>query len=285
MERAYGYLKTFDGTKLFVMKEEVKNPKAVILIVHGLAEHCERYDYVISKLVEFGYSVYAFDNRGHGRSEGKRGHVDFFMDFVKDTDYMVELIGNEHRKKGLKTNPPIFMLGHSMGGFITAAYGIVHGERINGQILSAAATGTIPLAMKMKNIRLPYILRSEVPNVFADVVCTNKQVVEEYKADKLVLKVTSLRLNTQIANEGISWLNENIKKYNSPCLILHGKDDKIVSPQSSQDFYDKISSEKKEIKMYEGLYHEILNEDFKDEILSDINKWIEGQIGLVGKNA
>ncbi|MCY6484211.1 lysophospholipase [Clostridium aestuarii] len=272
MSDTENYLDSFDGTKIFYTKDIPSNPKATILIVHGIAEHCGRYEYVKNKFVENGYVVYKFDHRGHGKSDGKRGYVNSFKDFVEDIDSFVELIKKEY------SNIPLFIFGHSMGGFITACYGILYGDKICGQILSGAATGDIPFSVKLKSLKFPYFFRGQVPNQFCDLVCTNKDVVEQYKSDELVLKNTTVRLNLQIANSGIKWLKNNIKNYNCPCLILHGKEDKIVSPKSSVNFYDTISSKDKDIKLYDNLYHEILNEDCKDNILDDIIKWLNIRI-------
>ena len=106
------------GVELFTAVDEVENAKGVVLIVHGLAEHLGRYDLVTQELNGAGYTVYRFDNQGHGRSGGERGYLDDFNLFLDDTDILVEKIRAE--QYGL----PIFMLGHSMGGFITAGYGV-----------------------------------------------------------------------------------------------------------------------------------------------------------------
>ena len=98
------------------------------IIVHGLCEHSGRYDYVTAKFNACGYSVYRFDNRGHGRSGGDRGYVNDFNEFIDDAEKIVDMVK--------KANPkiPVFMLGHSMGGFITAAYGVKYPGRLAGQV-------------------------------------------------------------------------------------------------------------------------------------------------------
>lgn len=81
---------TPDGMELFHIKDIPEDPKATIVLVHGLSEHCGRYDYVVQKLSNFGYGVYRFDNRGHGRSGEKRGYLDDFQKFIDDADLFVE---------------------------------------------------------------------------------------------------------------------------------------------------------------------------------------------------
>ncbi|MDD3224097.1 MAG: lysophospholipase [Clostridium sp.] len=262
------YFNTFDNIKLFYIKDIPSNPKGIVLIIHGIAEHSKRYDYVKNKFLAENYGVYRFDLRGHGKSEGKRGYVHSFKDFIKDVDAIVNLIKSEHE------NLPLYILGHSMGGFITACYGIAHGDKIDGEILSGAATGKVKLSLKLKSIRFPHILQGRVPNNLYNFISRNPKVIENYKKDKLVLKFTTARLNLQIANAGVKWIKNNIKKYKLPCLILHGQDDHIIPSSCSTDFYNNIGSIDKEIKIYKNLYHEILNEDYKDYILGDIFSWL-----------
>lgn len=268
----FSTIKSFDGTELYYAKDTIDNPKAVIVIVHGISEHLGRYEYTKDKLLSFGYNVYRFDHRGHGKSGGKRGHMDSYKDLIKDTDVIVELAKKE--------NPdiPIFMIGHSMGGFVTACYGVLFPNKLNGQIFSGAATNSIPFSLKIKSIKLSYLIRGMVPNRLSKLMCTVPEIVEGYENDPLVLKETTLKFNNEFINKGIPWLISQYPKYKYPCLILHGGDDKIVPKECSEKFYKYMSSTDKELKIYDGLYHEILSEDIKDSILDEIHKWIEKRI-------
>lgn len=104
-----GYFSSFDGTKLFYKEALTGNMKGIVLIVHGIA-----YEYVKNKLVKSGYGVYRFDNRGHGKSYGRKGYVKIFNEFIKDVNCIVDMIKAKHREL------PLYILGHSMGGLITA---------------------------------------------------------------------------------------------------------------------------------------------------------------------
>ena len=112
------------------LKTLCKPPGAVLVIVHGLAEHAGRYDYVTRKLNENEISVTGFDLRGHGRSGGLRGNNDDPDKFLKDTDLVARLALKENQGK------PVFMLGHSLGGLIAAGYGAGHGDVLKGMIPS-----------------------------------------------------------------------------------------------------------------------------------------------------
>lgn len=262
---------SFDGIELFSVRNLTENMKAILVIIHGGAEHQARYDYITKKLNEFDYGVYRFDNRGHGRSGGKRGYVDNFQNLIADADFIMEL--------AIKENPnlPIFMLGHSMGGFITCAYGIKYPSKSGGQILCSPLVTEIPWFNDIKGIDVEKNGEMQIPCNLTYLICSDHNVVKNAENDHLFLKYYTVKLYSSILS-GVKWLNKNIKKYNCPCLILHGSEDKIINKTSSEYLYNEISSKDKIMKIYEGLYHEILNEFEKDMVISDIHNWIKNRI-------
>jgi alpha-beta hydrolase superfamily lysophospholipase len=267
-------IKSFDGTELFYKKDLTNNMKAIVVIVHGLCEHLGRYDYVTQKFNEFGYGVYRFDNRGHGKSGGERGYIDNFQYFIDDTDQIVKVCIEEN--PGL----PVFMLGHSMGGYISAAYGCKYAGKLKGQILSGAAVIDLPIFedLKKDNIFENYP-RQKSPNALSKLICRDSRVVEDYENDPLVLKETNLKLLGEVFVKGTKWLMDSIKEYKYPCLILHGGNDQIVINEASKWMYEHINSNDKFLKIYEECYHEILNEkDEKDMVIEDIHKWMEHRL-------
>ncbi|AKN30465.1 lipase [Clostridium carboxidivorans P7] len=269
-----GEFNTFDGIKLFYSKDIVDSAKAVVVIVHGLCEHLERYNYFTKKLNDFGYTVYRFDNRGHGKSGGERGYVESFQDFFKDADKVVDMALEEN--KGL----PVFMFGHSMGGFITAGYGMKYKNKLKGQILSGAAI-TEPHAFKdlKKDNYFEKHPREKSPNALAKFICRDENVVKDYDNDPLVLKETNIKLLGEAFIKGSKWISENVKNYEYPCLILHGEMDRIVKNEASKWMFSNIHSDDKSIKIYPKCYHEILSEkEEKDDVIEDIHKWIEERI-------
>lgn len=267
-----GELASPDGTKLYWVKNLLDNPKAVIVIVHGLAEHLGRYDYVVSKLNSFGYSVYRFDNRGHGKSGGEKGYLDDYNQFLDDADLVVNMAKKENPDK------PLFMLGHSMGGYIAAGYGVKYPDKLAGQIFSGAAVIDLPIFDELRQTDFDSAPRTMVPNDLADLICRDQKVVDDYKNDPLVLKETTQKLLGVVFVRGVKWFMDNVKSYRYPCLILHGGNDQIVTPEASKFLYDNISSPDKQLKIYDDLYHEILNEFEKDDVLSDIRNWVEERL-------
>jgi len=265
-----GQLPTFDNVSLFVRSDLPAEAKAVFILVHGLAEHGGRYQYVTEKCNRFGYGVYRFDHRGHGKSEGERAHVDDFMHFVDDAALVVDMAGREN--PGL----PLFMFGHSMGGQVAAVYGIRYKGVLAGQIFSGALFREPAAAAELKKIdfaRLPAAAR--MPNALAAFVSRDPDVVRAYENDPLVLKEVGLRLLGAIAVRGPAWLNDHVREYDGPCLILHGGGDRIVDPESARWFHAHISSADKELRVYDELYHEVWNEREKDGVIEDIHRWVE----------
>ncbi len=262
-----------DGIEIFTTCNLTDHPKAVVVLVHGICEHLGRYDHTTSRFNEWGYSVYRFDNRGHGRSGGERGYVESYERFLEDTDMVITAARQE--------NPgvPIFLLGHSMGGFISVAYGVKYPDRLSGLIHSGAAV-IVPQAVKDLGENFDYnaLALTSIPNSLSNLISRDPAVVKAYDDDPLVLKEFTMKLMGEIFIRGVNWLLENMNSYRYPCLILHGGDDQLVPAEASRKLYDRISSTDKQLNIYEGLYHEILNEPEKETVLTDIHQWIETRI-------
>ena len=270
------FLRVRDGIELFYKKDLSKEPKGVILINHGFAEHSGRYDYVANVFSKGGYNVYRYDLRAHGKSKSELGLIESFNDFINDADEMVDLIINENKKL------PIFMLGHSMGGLINALYGFKFKDKIKGQIFSGAALGTLPSA---KGIKSNFLVMGNVlfkntmiKNPIDDALCSDRDVFQAYLDDPLVLNKASLNFYVEFLINSIKKFDTQVKDYSLPCFITHGEEDRVVPKELSLSFYDRISSSDKEIKIYKNLYHEILNEKEKDQILKDMIQWLDNRI-------
>ncbi len=269
------FIETFDSQKLFLRRDLVDDPKAVVIIVHGLNEHQGRYDYVAGRLNGEGFSVYRFDNRGHGRSDGAQSYIEDFNTYLDDADTVFELVKEENPEL------PIFMLGHSMGGFIAAGYGVKYPHKLNGQILSAAATNELDAFSELEEMSLEDNPEMKLPNELGKFVSRSDYVVDDYEKDPYVSEFTTLKLMKVVfIDDGIPWLVDNLDQYQYPVLILHGEGDKIVDPSCSEKFYDLIASEDKNLKTYSELYHEILNSEEKETVINDILDWLDDRIDI-----
>lgn len=261
-----------DGTMLRLRKDTVENPKALIVITHGLCEHLNRYDYFTEKLNENGYSVYRFDQRGHGKSEGKKVFFSDFNEMPDDTDVFIDMAREESNGK------KVFLFGHSMGGETVALYGIKYPGKADGIITSGALTHyNNPLMGDKFPIEAP--ADTYVPNALGSGVCSDTKVIEAYVNDPLVEKQISIGLINQIV-EGVQWIKNNSTNFVDPVLILHGANDGLVSVKDSLEFFGEIKSADKGLRIYANLFHEILNEPCRDEIIHDILLWLSKHIEI-----
>lgn len=259
--------KVRDGIELYYEKHLVSNPKATIIIVHGLGENQSRYAWVTEQLNNNGYNVYRYDHRGHGRSGGKRGYAKHFSFIINDLDELVDFVISEE-------HTPVYLLGHSMGGFIVNNYGSHHSSKLAG-IVSSAAPGIILNMVKVLT-KIPFKLIGWVnyKNELGGALSHDPQVPIDYESDPYNLKKFKIRLLGTMFIEGVKDLQENIKNFTCPILYLHGKDDSIVECESTKWLYENNPVEDKELILYDGMYHEILNEVEKEKVINDILDWL-----------
>lgn len=247
--------------------------KATLLFVHGYGEHCGRYGHVLSWFHERGFDVAAFDYRGHGKAEGTRGHVVRYREYLDDLDAFVS-----HNLKRLPQDRKVYLVGHSNGGLITAAYILEQPEGIDGAVLSSPMLGFAVkinplkslLGKTMSAIYPSLALPSEIP---LEHLSTDKSVGEAYGRDPLVHKVATARWYTEaLAQQGT--VLRNADRIQVPILVMQAGADKVVDPEVSQNFLAAVGSADKELRWYDGLYHEIFNETIKQEVFADLETWL-----------
>lgn len=281
MKHQEGYLKSNRATNVYYqywLPEE--KPKAILMVAHGLAEHSGRYMNLVNHFVPLGYGVYGIDHIGHGKSEGKRVYVEQFQDFTKTLKIYFDSI----REKQPET--PIFLIGHSMGGLIGAAYLLEHQDDLSGAVLSGPAI-KIPenisqiaiLAGKIFSVLMPKL--GVAPLIFEG-ISRDPAVVEAYINDPLVYtgKITA-RLAAELL-KAMRHVTEHAAKIQLPIMIAQGSEDSLVDPGGAQLLYDLVGSGDKTIKLYDGFYHEIFNEPEHAQVLKDVQLWIEKQLEKKG---
>ncbi len=251
-------------------------PKATLVLVHGLAEHCGRYMNVVNHFVPLGYAVYGLDHIGHGKSDGTRVYVDRFFDFVDTLKQFVDLV------KQWQPAKPCFMIGHSMGGLISAAYLLEHQADLNGAVLSAPAIKASG-AISSTTLTVGRLLSSLAPKMgvaqlAADGISQDPAVVEAYVNDPLVCsgKITA-RLGAEMLKT-MPIVLENADKITLPTLIVQGTADLLVDPAGAQMLYDALSSQDKTLEFYEGFYHEVFNEPGRNQVLGDVQAWLDAHV-------
>lgn len=262
-------LKTYDGKELYINKQFPTYPKAVALIVHGMSEHQGRYDYLASRLLSREIAVYRFDHRGHGRSEGRRTYIPDYGDFIQDIHAAVKMIKEELPKQ------PVFVIGHSMGGYAAALYGTACPGVVDGFILSAALTRYSQHAPQRVLEMEP---EETIPNIFDEAMCSDPKVVENFKNDPFVEDEISVSLYHNF-DKGVKYLKANPEKFVDPVLVMHGTEDTIVPEQDSREFFSEIATEDKSLYIYAKMRHAIFDEYERVQVIGDVTKWIERRLG------
>ena len=251
-------------------------PRGVVVLAHGYGEHARRYDYVATRFADAGLPTYALDHRGHGRSGGKRVRVRQMSEFVGDLRSLVMIATAEH--PGLTR----IVLGHSMGGGIALAYGAKYPTEYDLMVLSgpaiAAHTGVSTakaLLGKMVGSVLPDL---PIEQIDPDAVSRDPVVVADYKSDPLVYRgkiPAGIGKALLLVGENMPRLAAAIR---APILVVHGEQDRLVSPVGSEHLVTCVASRDVELTVYPELYHEVFNEPERDRVIDDVIAWIVARL-------
>jgi alpha-beta hydrolase superfamily lysophospholipase len=264
---------THDQIKLFWVSTLPENPKAHVAVVHGYAEHIGRYAHVFDDLAGRGYGVHGFDCRGHGRSEGKRAHVNRFSDYVDDLKLFLE------RVRVAASGKKVLLLGHSHGGLIAARYAISRPTELAAMVLTSPF---LRLAFEPPRLKL-FAAKSmgalfptlAIGNEIKDEALTRDQaMVEAHKRDPLNLKITTpgwFNASTEAQRETL----EGARNIVLPTAVFTGGSDPIAHTPTAKGFYESLGSSDKTYKEYPGALHEILNETNRAEVLNDVAAWLD----------
>lgn len=264
-----------DGWQLF---ERVwrGTPRAAVVLVHGYAEHSGRYEHVAERLVRHRYAVYALDLRGHGRSEGKRALVRSMDDLVADVRDLLDRV--RQREPGL----PLFLLGHSMGGAVVGRLLVDSQPEIAGVILSGAVLrggrGFETVGQEIFSALGRLIPRLPLGKLGSEVISRDPAVRERYDNDPLVYRGRMAAGTFSSIVRAAKVIDRRMESITLPLLILHGGADALVSPEGSEQLYERAGSQDKTLKIYDGLLHEVLNEPEKDQVLRDIIDWLNARV-------
>ena len=249
-------------------------PVANIILVHGIGEHCARYDHVTAFFADHHIAVYTFDQIGHGKSEGKRGAMTYDQTWGIINEIKAELIQKEPAI-------PVFLYGHSMGGAIVLSYAYRYPENLAGVIATAPAIGlanpTSGFMTAMARFLSKTFPNMTISNGLAlDGLTHDKKIVELYQNDPLVHDKVSFKLAVDLIDKG----NEILKsadKFPVPLLLLQGTEDKLVDPKATAQFAAHLN-QNGTYKPIEGGYHELHNEPYKEEIFNIILQWINDRV-------
>ena len=271
---------TFSGARglsiYYQYWEPEKTPLALLLVVHGAGEHCNRYEALAQYFTARGYVVAALDHPGHGKSEGQYGHIERFQDLLDTVGIF------QQRVKADFTGLPQILLGHSMGGLIGSLFLLQHQREFVGCVLSGPAVKTDiePPYLQLLLVRCLSVVipKAGVLQLDASGVSRDPSVVADYVADPLVNhNKMSARMVAELFSS-MHHIQDKANGINLPMLLLHGGEDVMAAPGGSRFLHENISSEDKTLKIYPELYHEIFNEPEREAVFADMLEWCDGHI-------
>lgn len=299
------WLKSDDQVEIYVEKwhNEDRQPKAIVQIAHGMVEHFQRYHDFAQYLVEKDIVVYGNDHRGHGKTGRKQGLLGYLAeeDGFDKTSNDLHQITNKIKEDYPET--PIFLLGHSMGSFLSRHYIQQHSDAIDGVILSG--TGFYPKATtafgKALSSRLAPTEKSPLMNKLAfgafnrkvkhpktafDWLSRDDSIVQAYLQDRFAGYIPTARffydLMTGLQYIHNQHLNAKIRK-DLPMLFISGYADPVGNygkgVWKTASLYKNVGIEDITTHLFEGARHEVLNEINKEEVYKVVKNWILQHLG------
>lgn len=270
---ATGSVSTTDGLTLFT-QHWLPNatPRGLIVLTHGLGEHSGRYARHAAAFTAADFAVFGYDLRGHGQSDGPRGHTPTFGHFLDDLSLVIATA------RGITPDGPLVVLGHSLGGLITANYALDHADGLDAVILTspylALAFAPPALVATLARAAASFLPAMQIGNQL-DVTGLSRvpDVVQAYQDDPLVHDRISLSLANTSLSLGAT-LTARAAEFQPPLLIQHGTADRLTSPTASRAFFDAVAHDRKHYIAYDGWYHELHNEAGYAEVFVDMLTWL-----------
>jgi len=252
--------------------------KAVVVLIHGMGEHATRYaDFVIPKLTDNNFGVLAFDQFGHGKTTGKRGHNPSFEAVLESVSCAIQ------KAKAVFGEQPLFLYGHSMGGNVAINYVLQKEHQLTGvvatspflQLAFQPPAWKLVLGKLMQKIAPSITLGNELD---ANDISRDPVEVAKYKNDPLVHDQVSPNFSLTFIDTG-AWAIKNASKLTIPMAIFHGTADKIIDYKGSEAFAN--NTEKASLTTYEGGVHELHNDLCKEAVVTDILHWLDSQLPAI----
>jgi acylglycerol lipase len=251
-----------------------QQPRGIVAIVPGFNSHSGYYFRTAEQFVAAGFAVYAVDLRGRGLSEGERFYVESVGEYVHDVATLVTLA--KSREPGL----PLYLLGHSAGGVISCVYTLEHQGELAGFICEGFAyqvpAPDIALAViKGVSHLAPHAHVLKLKN---EDFSRDPEAVRTMNEDPLIANETQPTQTVAEMVRADERLEREFRLITLPVFILHGSDDKVTKPGGSQFFFETAGSADKTLKLYDGHYHDLLNDVDREVVMSDIVRWISSRL-------
>lgn len=253
-------------------------PRGVIAICHGVNSHGGQHAWTAEQFVANGFAVYAVDLRGRGKSEGERFYVEDIADYVADIGGVIAIAKERH--PGL----PVYLLGHSAGGVTACSYTLDHQDEIDGLICESfafqvPAPGFVLAAVKGISHVAPKlgVLTLKMKDFTRDPVA-----LAALEADPLVKDESQPAATVAALVRADERLHDSFGQITLPVLILHGTDDHATVCRGSEYFFEHAGATDKTLKLYDGHYHDLLNDIGKEGVFADILAWVEARLPKAG---
>jgi acylglycerol lipase len=246
----------------------------VVAMVPGFNSHSGYYAWVAEQLVQSNLAVYALDLRGRGKSEGERFYVEKFADYVSDVSQLVALV------KSHNPNQPVFLLGHSAGGVVACLYALEHQAELTGLVCESFAYQVPAPDFALAVLKgLAHVApHAHVLKLKNEDFSRDPEVVAAMNADPLIANESQPTQTVAEMVRADERLTNEFEQLTLPVLILHGTLDKATKPSGSQLFHERAGSKDKTLKLYDGHYHDLLNDVGKELVMSDIELWLEARL-------
>ena len=248
------------------------DPRAVVVLVHGVGEHSGRYMNIVGPLVEGGYAVFSYDQRGHGASEGRRVHIDRWSEYRDDLGTYIEMVSTQVPER------PVVLYGHSMGSLVVLDYLLSGSQRPRGAIISGVALepagvgspATIAVARALTRItpRLSVDL-----GIDAGALTRDPKALEAYREDPLVTGRATVRWGTE-SLDTVNRVREGMDRIETPLLVLHGESDPLNLVRGARELFDALPGDDKTLRTYPGVDHEPHNDLGHEQVATDVEEWL-----------
>lgn len=251
-------------------------PRAVVVICHGVNSHGGQYTWVGEQFAANGFAAFALDLRGRGRSDGERFYVEHVADYVSDVAGTIKIA------KGRNPGLPVFLLGHSAGGVVSSTYVLENQAELTGFICESFAFQVPAPGFALAAIKgLSHVApRLPVLKLKNEDFSRDAKVVEALNNDPLTANEVQPAITVAALVRADERLHDEFPLITLPVLIMHGTDDKATVCRGSQFFYDTAGSKDKTLKLYEGHYHDLLNDVGKEQVMADILAWIGARLAV-----
>jgi alpha-beta hydrolase superfamily lysophospholipase len=269
------YWNTADGLRIYGVNWPVPDARAVVGLIHGLGEHSRRYDHWAQRFNERGFGVVGYDRRGHGRSAGKRGHAAGYAVLLAEIAQLLIECERHYPDR------PVVLYGHSMGGNLLLNYVLRRNPDIAAAVVSAPhiqlTQRANPLLILLARIvRLVYPAFTQSNTLNLNDLCRDPQVVRAVEQDPYYHDRISVELAISLLRAG-DYLNAFAGEVKTPLLLLHGTEDHITDPRATARLAGRLQGPV-DLKLWEGLYHELHNEPEREAVFDFVYQWLEPRI-------